>query len=243
MKKICVASGKGGVGKTTITISLSIALAKRKYRVGIVDCDLTGPNLPDVLGDKELIVDYNRDVFIPAEASGVKFVSLAQIVSKRDPVIWKGKDLSSASRQLLERTEWKELDFLILDTPPGTGPEVLTILPLMDYVLLVTEPSRLSKSKVVRTMNLCREHQIPILGLVMNKVRGRSEQYDLEENKIPTLYEIKYDEKIIDTNMINDFNVDVFLEAMKRPIILKRETMIGKGKKWILKKMLKLWGD
>jgi len=252
MKKICVASGKGGVGKTMVSISLALALAKKGYRVAALDGDLTGANFNDIFGNRDLAVDYNKDVFIPTEARGIKYISLAQIVSKDDPVLWEGKDIFSAAKQLLERTEWEDIDFLIVDLPPGTESAPRALLPLMDYAVLVTIPSHLAESNVARFINMCRETQTPILGLVMNMNSfkcecGRTtrifpEDHNFKKYGIPTLCEIPLDPKIAENKLINDFDVDIFLDAMKRPIILKRETMIGKGKKWILKKMLKLWG-
>lgn len=233
MKKIGVVSGKGGVGKTTVAVSLALGLARRGYRVGLVDLDLTGSNIPDVLGRRELGVTED-DRLIPTEYNNVKYVSLGQIVSDGDPVLWDPKDVRSAARQLFERTVWGELDYIVFDFPPGFEAETLEMLPLMDYVLIVTVPSALSRSKVERMVEACREYQIPILGVVENMaymrcpscgapVRVFTEDHSFDEYGIPTIARIPLDPEIASKKVIEDFPVEKVIEAMKRPIILQRK--------------------
>ena len=233
MKKIGVVSGKGGVGKTTVAVSLALGLARRGYRVGLVDLDLTGSNVPDILGRRELGVTED-DKLVPSEYNNVKYVSLGQIVSDGDPVLWDPKDLRSAARQLFERTVWGDLDYIVFDFPPGFEAETLEMLPLMDYVLIVTVPSALSRSKVERMVEACREYQIPIIGVVENMaylrcphcgapVKVFSEDHRFEEYGIPTIARIPLDPSIASKKVIEDFPVDRVLEAMKKPVVLTKK--------------------
>ena len=231
MNKIAVISGKGGTGKTTVAYSLAASLAKRGFKVGILDVDLTGPNLTDILGKNEL--DVVNDRFVPASAKDVRYVSLGQIASEGDPVLWTGKDLEAAARQLLERTDWGKLDYLVLDFPPGSGSESQALLPLMDYALIVTVPSVLAESNVRRIIEMCRETGTPILGLIKNMTRfvcpgcGREsvifpEDHGFEDLGIPTISEIPLNPKVAREKLINDFPIGAVLEAMKTPVLLEK---------------------
>ncbi|MEM4429664.1 MAG: P-loop NTPase [Thermofilaceae archaeon] len=236
MKKVGVVSGKGGVGKTVVAVSLAVALARRGFRVGLVDVDVTGPNVHDLLGGPELEVSAN-DKFVPIESMGVKYVSIGKIASDGLPILWEPKDVRSAARQLVERTEWGELDFLIFDFPPGFVAETLEMLPLMDCVLIVTVPSALSKSKVERMVEACREFGVPIVGVVMNasyavcpecgaRYRLFSEDHSFEELGIPTIAEVPLSPEVAKAKLINDFPIDRFLEAVNRPVVLKKRKSV-----------------
>lgn len=229
--KIGVISGKGGTGKTTVTYSLATSLTKKGFKVGILDVDLTGPNVCDILGKDELEVVDDR--FVPASAEGVRYVSLGQIASEGHPVLWSGRDLESAAKQLLERTDWGDLDYLVVDFPPGSGSEPQALLPLMDYALIVTVPSVLAESNVRRVVEMTRETQTPILGLIKNMTKficpsckGEHvifpEDHGFEDMGIPTITEIPLNPKIAREKLINDFPVDAVLEAMKNPVLLKK---------------------
>lgn len=233
MKKLGVLSGKGGTGKTTIAVSLALGLAREGYAVGLIDVDLTGPNALDILGNHP--IDVVEDQFVPAEASGIKYISLGHIASKEDPVLWSGKDFRSAARQLLERTVWaglkdSELDYLIFDFPPGSGGEVQEMLPLMDAVLLVTVPSHLSESNVRRCVEMCRETEVPIIGLIKNMTHfececGRKTQIFPEDHSfvdmgIPVMAEIPLKRSIAEQKRIPDLPVKKIIAA--KPILLKR---------------------
>jgi len=223
-------SGKGGVGKTVVACSLALALAKKGHSVGVLDSDLTGSNIPDILGKTEL--DVVGDKFIPTEAKGVRYVSLGQIASEGMPVLWEEKDLKSACKQLLERTDWGDLDYLVCDFPPGTESEIQGLLPLMDYALIVSVPSMLAESKVRRMIECCREYQVPILGVIMNMTKfvcecGREhriypEDHSFEDVGIPTIAEVPLNPKIAKEKVINEFPVEEVLQAMKKPVLLER---------------------
>lgn len=233
MKRIGVVSGKGGVGKSTIAASIALALASKGFRVGLVDVDITCPNVPDILGKSELKITVD-DRFAPSIARGVKYISIGQIASRGDPILWDPKDLRSAARQLLERTDWEVLDYLVCDFPPGFEAETLELLPLMDYVLIVTTPSALSKSKVERMVEAAREFQIPVLGVVKNmsyfecpscgsRHRIFAEDHSFEELGIPTIAEFPLNSKVAYEKCINEFPVEAFLEALKHPVLLKKK--------------------
>lgn len=226
-----VISGKGGVGKTTIACSLALSLAAKGFQVGVLDVDLTGANIPDILGKSSLEVMADR--FIPVMSMGVEYVSLGQIASENDPVLWSGTDLASASRQLLERTEWRDLDYLVVDFPPGSGSEVQSMLPLMHLVLIVTIPSVLAESNVRRIIEMCREKQVAIIGLVKNmayyvcpKCGDVSdifpEDHSFESIGVPTIAEIPLNPKYSREKVINEFPIDAVLSAMKNPVLLKK---------------------
>jgi len=236
MIRVGVVSGKGGVGKTTVSVSLALALSCRGFSVGVLDLDLTGSNVPDILGKLELGVSGD-DRLIPTTSRGVKYVSLGQIVAEGMPVLWDPKDIRSAARQLLERTDWGDVDFLICDFPPGFESETLEMLPLMDYVVVVTTPSALSRSKVERMVEACREYQIPIVGVIVNMARFRcprcgyetrvfSEDHGFEELGIPTIAEIPLDPRIAMEKVVNEFPVDAFLEALERPVLLRKRKSV-----------------
>ncbi|MBS7635772.1 ATP-binding protein [Candidatus Bathyarchaeota archaeon] len=232
MKRIGIVSGKGGVGKSTIAASIALALASKGFQVGLVDVDVTCPNVPDILGKSELEITMD-DRFAPSIARGVKYVSIGQIAREGNPILWDPKDLRSAAKQLLERTEWGSLDYLVCDFPPGFEAETLELLPLMDCILIVTTPSALSRSKVERMVEAAREFQIPVLGVVKNmsyfecpscgsRHRIFAEDHSFEELGIPTIAEFPLNSKIANEKCINDFPVEAFLEALKHPVLLKK---------------------
>jgi ATP-binding protein involved in chromosome partitioning len=231
VKKVGVVSGKGGVGKSTIAASMALAMARRGYRAGLLDVDLTGANVHDLLGRREL--EVRDDKLVPSVEGGVKYVSLGQIAANGMPVLWEAKDLRSASRQLLERVEWGELDYLICDFPPGFGPETLEVLPLIDVAVVVTVPSALSRSKVERMVEACREYQIPIAGVIVNmdrftcprcgsEYRIFPDDHSFEELGIPTIARIPLSPEVAEKKVVNEFPVDEVLKAIERPVLLKR---------------------
>lgn len=227
---IGVISGKGGTGKTTVSLSLAIALAESEHSVGLLDIDLTGPNITDVLGHKPLQIKNSMLVPALADKHNIRYISLGQIASEGDPVLWSGKNLKDASKQLLERTIWGDVDYIVVDFPPGTGSETQSLLPLMNFVAIVTVPSVLAESNVARIIELCRETQTPIIGLVKNMTHflcGCGERTDIfpedhsfEEIGVPTVAEFPLMPRVARAKHINDFPLDTFFEQMKNPIVL-----------------------
>jgi ATP-binding protein involved in chromosome partitioning len=169
---ISVASGKGGVGKSTVAVNLAVALAQSGARVGLMDADIYGPNIPTMMGVKQ-IPGTNGEKLIPAEAFGVKLMSMGFLVKPGQPLIWRGPMLNSAIRQFLSDVEWGELDYLVIDLPPGTGDASLSlaqILPLSG-ALIVTLPQAVSLEDASRALEMFRTLGVPILGVIEN-MRG-----------------------------------------------------------------------
>ena len=169
---IAVASGKGGVGKSTVSANLAVALAQAGARVGLMDADIYGPNIPTMMGIHEIPATKDNKL-IPAEAYGVKLMSMGFLVKPGQPLIWRGPMLNSAIRQFLSDVEWGELDYLIIDLPPGTGDVPLSLaqtLPLSG-VVIVTLPQAVSLEDASRALEMFRTLEVPILGVIEN-MRG-----------------------------------------------------------------------
>jgi ATP-binding protein involved in chromosome partitioning len=174
-RKIVILSGKGGVGKSTVTANLAIALASQGYtdRVGVLDADITGPTIPKMLGVRGLGLDMGEQGIVPALGPlGTKVVSMDFLLpSDETPVIWRGPLKSMAIRQFLSEVLWGELDFLLVDLPPGTGDEALTVMqsiPNITGVVIVTIPSEVSQLVVKKAVTFTSQLKAPVLGIVEN---------------------------------------------------------------------------
>ena len=166
---IAIGSGKGGVGKSTVSVNIAVALAQSGARVGLMDADIYGPNTPTMLGVDKL-PPPNGPKLVPAEAYGIKMISMGLLVKPGQPLIWRGPMLNSAIRQFLSDVEWGELDYLIIDLPPGTGDAALSLaqaLPLSGAVV-VTLPQLVSLEDASRGLNMFKQLEVPILGVVEN---------------------------------------------------------------------------
>ncbi len=166
---IAVGSGKGGVGKSTVSVNIAVALAQSGARVGLMDADIYGPNTPTMLGVAKL-PPPNGQRLIPAEAYGIKMISMGLLVKPGQPLIWRGPMLNSAIRQFLGDVDWGELDYLIVDLPPGTGDAALSLaqaLPLSGAVI-VTLPQLVSLEDASRGLNMFKTLEVPILGIIEN---------------------------------------------------------------------------
>ena len=168
--RVVVFSGKGGVGKTTVAVNLAYALAKRGKRVGLLDADITGPNVPKMIGLHEVphATDDNR--MVPPEKDGIKVISLATLIPPDSPVIWRGPLRSKALDQFLGDVVWGELDYLVADLPPGTGDEVLTMAQRMEpqLAVIVTTPQEVALIDSRRAINMAKKMGIPKIGVVEN---------------------------------------------------------------------------
>ena len=168
---LAVSSGKGGVGKSTVSANLAVAMAAEGRRVGLMDTDIYGPNIPGMLGvsGRAGVVPGTQRIQ-PAEAGGVRVISMGLLVDAGVPVIWRGPMLAKMVTQFLFFVEWGELDILLLDLPPGTGDVQLTLTqtaPLTGAVI-VTTPSTLALEDVARGVQMFRQTEVPILGLLEN---------------------------------------------------------------------------
>ncbi len=172
--KIAVLSGKGGVGKSFVTSSLAFALAYQGRRVGVLDADIYGPSIPKMMGVQgQPVYASSEGRLLPVVAPlGVKVISIGLMVPSEDiPVIWRGTLTTSAIREMLAYTEWGELDYLLIDLPPGTGDEQLTIVQLIKDItgaLIVTIPSDVSRIVVSKAINFCKKVGLKIIGVIEN---------------------------------------------------------------------------
>lgn len=169
---VAVASGKGGVGKTTVSVNLALALAKRGAKVGLMDGDIYGPNVPLMLGvPNETRPKVNdEDKIIPIEVMGIKMISMGVLVPADQPMVWRGPMLHSAVTQLLQKVDWGELDYLLVDLPPGTGDVQLSLVqnvPLSGAVI-VTTPQEVALMDVRKGIIMFRKTEVPILGVIEN---------------------------------------------------------------------------
>jgi len=166
---IAVASGKGGVGKSTTSVNLALALSRLGKRVGILDADIYGPSMPRLLGVSDRPT-ARGNVLVPLEAHGVKVMSMGFLVEEETPMIWRGPMVISALTQMLREVEWGELDVLVVDMPPGTGDAQLTMaqqVPLAGAVIVST-PQDIALIDARKGLNMFRRVEVPILGLIEN---------------------------------------------------------------------------
>lgn len=186
---IAVGSGKGGVGKSTVAVNLALILSKKGFKVGLADADVYGPSLPTLFHiDKAEILatkDGERDVMIPVEKYGLKLMSIGFLVDYSAPLMWRGPMASNALTQLLSETAWGELDYLVLDMPPGTGDIQLTLVQSFSPsgAVFVCTPQQLAVSDVRRAINMFdnEDIKVPILGLIENMAYFTPEE--LPQNK------------------------------------------------------------
>jgi len=171
--KILVLSGKGGVGKSTVAVNLAVALAQAGRRVGLLDVDIHGPSIPKMLKLEEAGVEVICDgVLKPVETAGLKVMSIGFLLRHRDDaVIWRGPMKMGVIKQFLKDVEWGDLDYLVIDSPPGTGDEPLSVCQLVedaDGAVIVTTPQEVATVDVRRSISFCRQLSLPVLGVVEN---------------------------------------------------------------------------
>lgn len=229
---IAVASGKGGVGKSTVSANLAIALALQGFRVGLLDADIYGPSVPIMFGTEGMQPEcYDKDgkaIMVPVEKFGIKLMSIGNMVDSNQPLIWRGPMASSALTQLMGDTDWGEIDFMVVDMPPGTGDIQLCIAQNynIDGAVIVTTPQKVAFADVRRAAMMFKHKgvNVPILGLVENMAyftpsdmpekkyfiygdcHGREFAKELD---IPFLAQIPIDEKVAnagDTGQPYTFN-------------------------------------
>src|SRR4030065_614665 len=208
---VAISSGKGGVGKSTVSVNLAVALAKTGARVGLLDTDIYGPSIPIMMGVTEK-PEIRGEKLIPIEKYGVSLMSIGFMIPEDTPLIWRGPMVMKAVDQLLTDVEWGELDYLLMDLPPGTGDVQLTLsqkVPLTGAVI-VTTPQDVALLDVVRGISMFRKLNVPILGVVENMsvfscphCGGRSDIFShgggktaSEKLDVPFLGEVPIDLKI-----------------------------------------------
>lgn len=192
-KIIAIASGKGGVGKSTVTVNLAVALAKMGYKVGVADADVYGPSIPKMTGTEGLVPEVEdinsageqSDLMIPLEKFGVKWMSIGYFASPEQALIWRGPMACNALKQMILQVKWGELDYLLIDLPPGTGDIHISIahdIPLSGAIIVST-PQAVALADVLKGVNMFRNKDVnvTILGLVENMAWFTPEE--LPENK------------------------------------------------------------
>jgi ATP-binding protein involved in chromosome partitioning len=181
---VAVGAGKGGVGKSTIAVNLAVGLARDGAKVGLLDGDIYGPSLPTMLGTDRYQVRAEGDTLIPFELHGIKAMTIGALVEEDKPLIWRGPMAHGAFQQLATQTDWGDLDYLIIDLPPGTGDVPLTmsqLLPLTGAVVVCT-PQKVAQDDARRAIGMFRQLQIEVLGLVENMsyfIGDDGKEYDI----------------------------------------------------------------
>jgi ATP-binding protein involved in chromosome partitioning len=167
---IAVASGKGGVGKTTVAVNLAIALARGGAAVGLMDADVYGPNVPVMLGTTEQPRAVDEKTIIPVEAYGIKTISMGLLNPGDKPLIWRGPMLHSIIKQFLGSVQWGQLDYLVIDLPPGTGDVALSLIQTVPLTgaIVVSTPSDVSLQDARKAIEMFRQMKVDIVGMVEN---------------------------------------------------------------------------
>ncbi|HXT18548.1 MAG TPA: Mrp/NBP35 family ATP-binding protein [Gemmatimonadaceae bacterium] len=166
---IAVSSGKGGVGKSTVSVNLAVALAQSGARVGLMDADIYGPNVPLMMGVNEPPMVINEKI-VPLEAHGVKLISLGFLIDKDQPAIWRGPIIMKIITQFLRDVAWGQLDYFIVDLPPGTGDAQLTLVQatMVNGAIIVTTPQEVSVGDALRGAKMFERVNVPVIGVVEN---------------------------------------------------------------------------
>ncbi|HRQ73744.1 MAG TPA: Mrp/NBP35 family ATP-binding protein [Phycisphaerales bacterium] len=181
---IAVGAGKGGVGKSTIAVNLAVALSRRGHAVGLLDGDIYGPSLPTMLGLHALEQAVVAGKLAPHAVHGIKAITIGKLVEAEKPLIWRGPMAHGAFKQLVERTDWGELDYLVIDLPPGTGDVSLTLAQTLRLTgaVVVCTPQRVAQDDAVRAARMFQQLGIPVLGVVENMswfIGDDGKEYDI----------------------------------------------------------------
>jgi len=231
---IAVMSGKGGVGKSAVAGRVAVSLARKGYRVGILDADITGPSIPKMFGLNERPVNNGQYLLPVKTPSGIAVMSLNLLLEREDqPVLWRGPIIAGAVKQFWTDVAWGRLDYLVVDMPPGTGDVPLTVmqsLPL-DGVIIVTSPQDLANMVVKKAVNMVRQMNVPLLGMVENmsylrcpdcgkeiKIFGESHAGQLAAAGVPLLEKLPLDPELAqlcDAGRIENYKDEMFANLDK----------------------------
>jgi ATP-binding protein involved in chromosome partitioning len=215
-KIIAIGSAKGGVGKSSMTASLAISLSKNN-KVGILDADIYGPN-QHLLFNTDTKPKFEDKSIIPISKQGIQIISIGNILNSEEAAIWRGPMLSGAIKKLIHSTKWDDLDYLLIDMPPGTGDAYLTIFNELnvDHFILVTTENRLALSDLKKTITMLNKLNINILGYIRNNILNMQDKFDdtfFKSNDITHLGTFLFDKKIY--NFDCEYNSDVSNEISK----------------------------
>ena len=170
-KIVAIASGKGGVGKSTVSVNLAYTLMGRGKKVGLIDADIYGPSLPTMLGRRgERPRANEQKKIVPSDSSGLKFVSFGQFIEGNDPVIWRGPMLGGVLNQFLFDVDWGSLDILLIDLPPGTGDVQLSVVQMADIdgAVIVTTPQEVALLDSIKGLKMFKKMEVDIIGIIQN---------------------------------------------------------------------------
>jgi ATP-binding protein involved in chromosome partitioning len=167
---ICVASGKGGVGKSTMSVNLAVALRRIGYSVGLMDADIYGPSIPTMLKTEGRPHADSNQKILPVVAHGIRCLSIGMMMPSDQAVIWRGPMVQGALRNFIQDTKWGDLDYLIIDLPPGTGDAQLTLIQSVDLsgAIIVSTPQKVALDDAIRGIAMFNKLNVPLLGLVEN---------------------------------------------------------------------------
>ncbi|MBN1917682.1 MAG: Mrp/NBP35 family ATP-binding protein [Verrucomicrobia bacterium] len=216
-RKWLVLSGKGGVGKSTVAVNLALSLAAMGYEVGLLDVDIHGPSVPKLLGIEDARPTVRDGAIVPMAVAGIKTMSIGFLLQHTDAAtIWRGPMKANVIKQFLKDVEWGDLDYLVIDSPPGTGDEPLSVVQLIenaDGAVIVTTPQELAVIDVRKAITFCRSVNLPVLGVIEN-MRGFvcphcGERTDVfghggaehmaAEMKVPFLGAIPFDPQLVES--------------------------------------------
>lgn len=181
---IAVGAGKGGVGKSSIAVNLAVGLARRGHAVGLLDADIYGPSMPTMLGLGAMEQNVHGGMLQPFYVHGIKAITIGKLVDPEKPLIWRGPMAHGAFKQLTEQTDWGNLDYLIIDLPPGTGDIALTMAQMLKLTgaVVVCTPQKVAQDDAVRAARMFQQLNVPVLGVVENMsffVGDDGKEYDL----------------------------------------------------------------
>lgn len=241
--KIAVMSGKGGVGKSTMAVNLAAAFAKKGYKTGIMDADVHGPNVPKMFGVEGKNLKYGKDGIIPIETEeGIKVMSVGFFLSSQDiPLIWRGPAKTGLIKQFFAEVNWDDLDVLIIDNPPGTGDEPLTVLQTipLDGVVLITTPQSVVQEDVIKSVNMVKNLNIPIIGVIENMagficpgckneilIFGKGNGEKMAENMdVPFLGRLPLD---VETSSASDIGTPIVIKEPESEISVRISKIVDK---------------
>ena len=215
-KIIALGSAKGGVGKSSITASLALSLSKYK-KIGILDADVYGPN-QNILFNLDSKNEIVNKQITPSLKMGIKIMSMGNILNYKDAAIWRGPMISGAIKKLIHDTQWGELDYLLIDMPPGTGDVYLTIFNELsiDEFILVTTPNKLAISDLQKTITMLKKLNVSIFGYIFNNIFNIKDKDKslLESHKINHLGTYEFDKNLYDFNL--DYNSEITEEISRK---------------------------
>lgn len=226
-KVIAVMSGKGGVGKSTVTSLFATSLMEQGYKVGILDADVTGPSIPKMFGKNDALAVGNEEGINPVKTDmGIGLMSINFLLEDKEaPVIWRGPVVTSTVKQFFTEVHWGDLDYLLIDLPPGTGDVPLTLMQSMplDGIVIVTSPQDLVNHIVIKSVNMAKKLNVPVYGLVENMsyytckdcgertyIFGDSQSRDVaKRSNVPFITEIPIDPEMVE--LVNKGKIEYYL--------------------------------